>query len=240
MAHRLGPRLRRQRADWPYNRGVSGSGLGRGSEPSACPSIRMNMPHGLTQAHREANGGPIRNFSQNLRKLRKCQHLYLAETAGRGIGVFAARPFTPGDIVMMDFDGDYYDQVMTYEELRKNNITLKYPLQVGPDLFRIPSGSIDDFINHSCNPNTGIRLYARGAMISAIRYIAVHDEVAFDYSTYLNNPYERIVCRCGSQNCRGVIGNFTSLPLNFQQRYLALRIVGDFALEEPAVDDALA
>jgi uncharacterized protein len=200
----------------------------------------MNMPHGLLQAHREATVAPIRNFSHNLRKLRKCQHLYLAETAGRGIGVFAARPFAPGDIVMMDFDGDYYDQVMSYEELRKNNITLKYPLQVGPDLFRIPSGTIDDFINHSCNPNTGIRLYARGAIILAIGYIAMHDEVTFDYSTYLNNPYERIVCRCASQNCRGVIGNFTTLPLNLQQRYLALRIVGDFALEEPAVDDALA
>jgi uncharacterized protein len=199
----------------------------------------MNMPHGLPQARHEANGAPIGNFSRSLRKLKKCQHLYLAETAGLGVGVFAARAFSPGDIVMMDFDGDYYDQVMSYEELRKNNITLKYPLQVGRDLFRIPSGTIDDFINHSCDPNTGIRLYAHGALILAIEHVAVHDEITFDYSTYMNNPYERIVCRCASQNCRGVIGNFTTLPLNFQQRYLALRIVGDFALEGQAADDTV-
>ena len=34
---------------------------------------------------------PIRDFSHSLRKLKKCQHLYLAETANRGLGVFAAR-----------------------------------------------------------------------------------------------------------------------------------------------------
>jgi hypothetical protein len=200
----------------------------------------MNMPHGLPRARREAIGAPIRDFSHNLRKLKKCQHLYLAETAGRGVGVFAARGFSPGDIVMMDFDGDYYEQVMSYEELRENNITLKYPLQVGSDLFRVPSGTIDDFINHSCNPNTGIRLFARGAVILAIQHVEAHDEITFDYSTYLNNPYERIVCRCASDNCRGVIGNFTTLPGSFQQRYLALRIVGDFALEGQAADDASA
>ena len=200
----------------------------------------MNVPHSLRQAWHRADGAQVQDFSHNLRKLKKCQHLYLAETATRGVGVFVARKFSPGDIVMMDFDGDYYDQVVTYEELRKRNIELKYPLQVGPDLFRIPSGTIDDFTNHSCEPNTGIRLYARGAVILAIRHIAVHDEITFDYSTYLNNPYERIVCRCGSKSCRGVIGNFTTLPRTLQQRYLALGIVGDFVLEDQAADDALA
>jgi hypothetical protein len=200
----------------------------------------MNAPHGLPRTRHEANAAPIRDFSHSLRKLRKCQHLYLAETVGRGLGVFAARGFAPGDIVMMDFDGDYYEQVLTYDELRKNNIELKYPLQIGPDLFRVPSGTIDDFTNHSCEPNTGIRLYAHGAVILAIRHIAMHDEITFDYSTYLNNPYERIVCRCGSKTCRGVIGNFTTLPRSLQQRYLALGVVGDFALEKQAADDALA
>ena len=200
----------------------------------------MNAPHSLPRARHQVNGAPIRDFSHSLRKLKKCQHLYLAETAGRGLGVFAARGFSPGDIVMMDFDGDYYDHVLSYDELRKNNIALKYPLQIGLDLFRVPSGTIDDFTNHSCEPNTGIRLNAHGAAILAIRPIAMHDEITFDYSTYLNNPYERIVCRCGSKICRGVIGNFTTLPRSLQRHYLALGVVGDFALEKQAADDALA
>jgi hypothetical protein len=113
-------------------------------------------------------------------------------------------------------------------------------LQVGPDLFRIPSGNIDDFTNHSCEPNTGIHLYPLGAVILAIRDIAAHDEITFDYSTYLNNPHERIVCRCGTKSCRGVIGNFATLPTTLQQRYLALGIVGDFVIEEHAAGNALA
>ena len=200
----------------------------------------MNAPHRLPRARHEANAAPTRDFSHSLRKLKKCQHLYLAETSNRGLGVFTARAFAPGDVVMMDFDGDYYDQVLTYEELRANNIGLEYPLQVGSDLFRVPSGNIDDFTNHSCEPNTGIHLYPLGAVILAIRDIMPHDEITFDYSTYLNNPYERIVCRCGAKSCRGVIGNFTTLPKELQQRYLALGIVGDFATEERAADDALA
>jgi uncharacterized protein len=217
-----------------------GIGGGSGGKRSICRSPGMNVPRSLPRARHEANGATVRDFAHNLRKLKKCQHLYLAETVGRGIGVFAARRFSPGAIVMMDFDGDYYDQVLSYEALRASNIDLKYPLQVGPDLFRIPSGTIDDFTNHSCDPNTGIRLYARGSVTIAIRHIDVHDEITFDYSTYLNNPYERIACRCGSKNCRGMIGNFATLPRTLQQRYLALGIVGDFVLEEQAADDVLA
>jgi uncharacterized protein len=200
----------------------------------------MNVPRSLPRAGHDVGGAPIRDFSHSLRKLRKCQHLYLAETADRGLGVFAARTFSPGDILMMDFDGDYYDQVLSYEELRKNNIGLKYPLQIGPDLFRVPTGNIDDFTNHSCDPNTGIRLYSYGAITLAIRPITMHDEITFDYSTYLNNSHERMICRCGAKNCRGIIGNFTTLSANLQRRYLALGIVGDFAFEEQPADDALA
>lgn len=192
----------------------------------------MSRPVGLAQAHSGAPTAPIRDFAYSLRKLRKCQHLYLAETADRGIGVFAAREFAPGDVVMMDFDGDYYDQVLSYRELCARKMDLQYPLQVGRDLYRVPSGSIDDFTNHSCDPSTGIRLYPRGTIILAIRRINVHDEITFDYSTYLNNPHEKIVCHCGAANCRGIIGNFNTLPRHLQQHYLALGIVGDFAVED--------
>lgn len=198
----------------------------------------MSRPHGLARAHSGVATAPVRDFAYTLRKLRKCQHMYLAETAGRGIGVFAARAFAPGDVVMMDFDGDYYDQVLSYRELCEMEVDLKYPLQVGPDLFRVPSGSIDDFTNHSCDPSTGIRLYPRGTIILAIRKIHIHDEITFDYSTYLNNPHEKIVCCCGAINCRGIIGNFNTLPRALQQRYLALGIVGDFAVDDGAADAA--
>jgi hypothetical protein len=197
----------------------------------------VNVHRGLARED-EANPAPIRDFVYSLRKLRKCQHLYLAETAERGTGVFAAREFARGDVVMMDFDANYYDQVVSYRELRMHKIGLKYPLQVGPNQFRVPSGSIDDFMNHSCEPTTGIRLYPHGIVVVAIQPIRIHDEITFDYSTYLNNLYERIVCRCRTSDCRGIIGNFSTLPKDRRERYLALRVVGDFVQEAGAADGA--
>jgi uncharacterized protein len=212
--------------------------------PGAPVGLEANPMFGASQGTSHSPGvpwvrsleaAPIRDFSFSLRKLRKCQHLYLAETADRGVGVFAAREFSPGDVVMMDLDGDYYEQLLSYRELCERELDLKYPLQVGRDLFRIPSGSIDDFTNHSCDPTTGIRLYPRGTIILAIRKIHMHDEITFDYSTYLNNPYEKIICCCGATNCRGIIGNFDTLPRELQRYYLSLGIVGDFVVEDSSV-----
>jgi SET domain len=195
------------------------------------------MSRNAPGTHNDAHGASIRDFVYNLRKLKKCLHLYLAETADRGIGVFAAREFSRGGVIMMDFDGDYYDQVLSYQELSSRGIDLKYPLQVGHDRFRVPCGNIDDFVNHSCEPTAGVRLYPSGMIILAIQPIKVHEEITLDYATYLNNSYEQMICRCGSANCRGIIGNFSMLPADLQQHYLELGIVGDFVLEAGSVED---
>jgi hypothetical protein len=105
---------------------------------------------------------------------------------------------------------------------------------VGQDAYKLPNCTLDDFTNHSCDPNTGIRLTDRGMLILALRDIAAHEELTYDYSTYLNNPYESLRCLCGAANCRGVIGNFSTLPAEIKRRYRALGVVGDF-VEEPFV-----
>jgi hypothetical protein len=112
--------------------------------------------------------------------------------------------------------------------LRRRGYGLDITLQVGFDAFKLPNGSLDDFTNHSCDPNTGIRLTGRGALVLALRDIAAHEELTYDYSTYLNNPYERMRCLCGAANCRGLIGSFSTLPAELQRRYRALGIIGDF------------
>ena len=134
---------------------------------------------------------------------------------------------------MADDDGDYYDHVMSYEELLRLGCDLDRTIQVGPDAFKLPTGSLDDFTNHSCDPNTGVRLTERGTVVVALRNIVAHEELTYDYSTYLNNPYESMVCRCGAPNCRGVIGSFATLPAELRQHYEALGIVGEFARQPP-------
>ncbi len=166
------------------------------------------------------------------RKLTKCLYIYVGRTERRGLGIFTAKPLPAGAIVMVDDDGDYYDNVVSYHELCRRGYGLDITLQVGLDAFKLPTGSLDDFTNHSCDPNTGIRLGPRSATVVTLRAIAAHEELTYDYSTYLNNPYERMQCLCGAANCRGVIGSFSTLPTELQLRYRGLGIVGDF-VDEP-------
>ena len=168
------------------------------------------------------------SFEYICRKLSKCLNIYVADTVRCGLGIFAAKPFQAGAVLMIDDDGDYYRHVVSYQELRRRGYDLDITLQVGLDAFKLPNGSLDDFTNHSCDPNTGIRLTERGAIILALRDIAAHEELTYDYSTYLNNPYESLLCRCGAASCRGVVGNFSTLPAELRHRYQVLGIVGDF------------
>jgi hypothetical protein len=172
-----------------------------------------------------------RDFERTLRKLRKCLYIYTADTGRCGLGIFTAKPFKEGEQVLVDLDGDYYDRVVSYDQLKRFGIDLDITFQVGLDAYKLPTGSLEDFTNHSCDPNTGIKLLPSGTIIIALRNIAVHEELTYDYSTYLNNPYEIMNCRCGSNKCRGVIGNFASLPNCLKRRYLDLGIVGDFVTE---------
>jgi hypothetical protein len=38
-------------------------------------------------------------------------------------------------------------------------------------------------------------------------------------------------CLCGADNCRGIIGNFETLPDDLRKKYLALGIVGSFVTD---------
>ena len=163
-----------------------------------------------------------------IRKQLKCLYMYLGETYKYGVGVFAAKQFRTGEIVLIDDDGDYFDRVCSFRELCEKGYDIEHMMQVGLDAFRLPTGSPEDFFNHSCDPNIGIRLNARGQIIVALRDIAPHEELTYDFSTYFNNPYERFRCRCGARNCRGIIDNFSTLPVELKRRYRALGIVGDF------------
>ncbi len=170
----------------------------------------------------------IRDFDYTLRKLKKCLHLYAADTGRCGLGIFTAKPWSEGESILVDLDGDYYEQVISYEQLINLGIDIAMTLQVGVDAYKLPTGSLEDFTNHSCDPNTGIKLTSRGTVVVALRDIDAHEELTYDYSTYLGNPYEKMQCLCGTDKCRRVVGNFVELPVELKERYLGLRIVGNF------------
>jgi hypothetical protein len=108
--------------------------------------------------------------------------------------------------------------------------------QIGPATFMGPSGSIDDLINHSCDPNCGLYFEGDHIYCRTIRSVAEGEELTWDYATTMNGKgiHElddwSMKCACGSPRCRGIISSFDKVPKTVQDEYIRLGIVPDYVL----------
>ena len=64
------------------------------------------------------------------------------------------------------------------------------------------------YINHSCNPNSGIK---NSVKIVAMKNIRRGEEVTFDYSTSESEKGWYLICHCENKNCRLIIRSYKSL-----------------------------
>jgi len=145
--------------------------------------------------------------------------LYLDRTP-TGWGVFAAKPFGAGEHILT-FSGPE----LTLSETLALGAWSMYPVQIGADQFVdcAPPGA---FMNHSCDPNAGIRDSVR---LVARRLIRPGEQIMMDYSTCMSgDPEAGMPCRCGSESCRRVIGNFEDLSEPVQRAYLENADVAEF------------
>ena len=69
--------------------------------------------------------------------------------------------------------------------------------------------------NHSCNPNAGI---VKDVFLVAMRDIKKDEEVTFDYSIVTADNWQ-LECRCGSLQCRKIIGNYVDLPDEIKRKF---------------------
>lgn len=104
-------------------------------------------------------------------------------------------------------------------------------VQVGPGQYMGPSGGVDDLINHSCDPNCGLKFDANGPVLVALRPITVGEELTWDYSTTIVADDWSMHCACGTALCRGTVGDFRYLPAAVKARYQWLGIVPDYVCE---------
>ncbi|XVQ10884.1 SET domain-containing protein-lysine N-methyltransferase [Spirillospora sp. CA-255316] len=125
----------------------------------------------------------------------------LQGTDSKGEGVFATRSFRVGETVMVG---------VIDRELDHNHA---HASQVSEKRF-VLHGGLTSKVNHSCDPNCGIRLNASGAHdYLARRPITEGQEITFDYAMR-NYSVEHFAahCRCGSSRCRGRITGWKDLP----------------------------
>jgi uncharacterized protein len=112
-----------------------------------------------------------------------------------GRGVFAARRFEPGDVIIDGcrevLDDDAVESLPPREQVFLSFVN-------GHHVLMTPRAR---FVNHSCDPNA--RSTDRHDV--AIRVIEAGDEVTVDYVAE-HVPGLRLECNCQAPNCRGLLG----------------------------------
>ncbi len=90
-------------------------------------------------------------------------------------------------------------------------------LSIGNRLWVNPyKNSLWWFINHSCNPNSGLKGKKE---VVAMRNIKKDEEITIDYSITEDDPYWKMKCRCGNKNCRKIIRSIRFLPKKLFKKY---------------------
>jgi uncharacterized protein len=125
----------------------------------------------------------------------------------KGRGVFAARQFTQGETVVVG---------IRIEEVPERTI---YSLQMDFNL-HVNLDEPARVINHSCDPNTGVRNNQfRGYDFVALYDIEAGDEITWDYETTEHESIAISQCLCGSLYCRGTILGFKFREQMLRKRY---------------------
>lgn len=148
--------------------------------------------------------------------------IYVAKCA-LGRGVFAGRDFQEGDLLFR-----FAGPVISLAQAINKGDSEGNVLQIGPRTY-IDLEPPGVFANHSCEPNAGVRDLVSGY---ALRPISRGEEILYDYSTTMSEQRWSMRCRCGTPSCRDVIGDFHDIPAELQGRYLSMRIVQPFIIDE--------
>lgn len=105
------------------------------------------------------------------------------------------------------------------------------PLQIGPDAFM----DLEEpglIFNHSCRPNA---VFKGRSDLVAFREIKSGEEICYDYSATVpseNDWVMSIACRCSSKKCRGMIGNWKTIPPEEMKSYFDAGYLQDFIRQD--------
>lgn len=134
----------------------------------------------------------------------------IRNTKKYGHGVFARERIRKGTVIAA-FDGSILDDDFDGWNKDLNN----HAIQFAKNKWRDSKG-IARLINHSCDPNCGIKNYFK---IVAMRTIEKGEQITWDYEMTEKSWWWSLKCRCGSPICRKRIGNYARLPLSIRRKY---------------------
>ncbi len=103
---------------------------------------------------------------------------------------------------MCEYEGPRYPKAEADERYKDRSIT--YLFSFGEEGTVIDGFGIAMFINHSCDPNCESVEEEGRIFISAIRDIAVGEELTYEYNLH-DSDDEQGDCYCGAERCRGTM-----------------------------------
>lgn len=128
-----------------------------------------------------------------------------------GMGLFASRDIEKDEIVADFSDGKVYETDKA-SDLPKE--VADHAIQFEEHKWIDTSGT-GRYLNHSCNPNCGIKDKFK---IVAMRDIKKDEELTFDYEMAEDSDW-RMKCDCGLEGCRKIIGTYGNLPQSVKEKY---------------------
>lgn len=127
-----------------------------------------------------------------------------------GKGLFAGENIRKNEVVLI-FEGRAYEAGHNSDLPRKIK---NHVIQFGKHRWLYPKDEAR-FINHSCEPNCGIKGLFK---IVAMRNIKKGEELTYDYDTTENSDWT-LECKCGSPSCRKIIRGYRYLPEKLKRKY---------------------
>ena len=148
----------------------------------------------------------------------------LRETISKGTGVFATRDIQPGEMIA-EFVGETYTAAL---ESQLPPIMVDRCIQTGPTTYVFAENRLAEKINHSCQPNCGVREKTK---IVAIQPIMEGEEICWDYRMSENSDWVLEACSCGAERCAGRVEGYDSLPEDTKLEYLKKGAVSSWLLD---------
>jgi len=140
------------------------------------------------------------------------KQIYIATSDIHGKGIRAGEDVKRGEMIQ-PIRGK-----MKFLTIRTKGDSLSHPNWIGvaKDQWIDPDKPYK-FLNHSCDPNSGVRGKIN---IVAIKDIKEGEEITMDYSIIEGDDLWEMKCACGSKNCRGIIRSIQYLPSKTFKKYL--------------------
>jgi len=135
-------------------------------------------------------------------------------------GVFAVKPIKKDEIIAV-----WGGSIITQAEFDKLGRTCfkeieNYATKIADEFYLVSckKGGLedDDFFNHSCDPNSGIK---GQLVIAAMRDIAAGEEITYDYCMTDADFNYSFKCNCGVPCCRGRVTTKDWMLPGLQKKY---------------------